>query len=451
MLKLLIVGLLISSTTYADTIPEYFSSLNQITKGAFGSNMMQGWSRRRTYKDWEATGRPGTYFQSAFRNDTAYDLLDEHGMYTGNLFTTNYYELRAEFLLGDRNADDLSREQGLESLIAASQGNPLIYARATQMVQNWNLEKLYVLKNPSSKIANGFQLRGVGGAEFEQKYGQEFVNYYVHETGNNLELLALIKLADSSALFSSSNFGRIRNKATSLYVNYPNREIKKIRDSIHNQLTPDVIVKIDRYLESHSSGRSALLEIRGLITTYFAQGVSDINHIAKKANIPNGGLSAINTRDPELSDLQAYADNLVSLRNKMLTDEVSLNEKYIYLGYTSVASTFLFEKTKAYVLENAINSTNIREVTEILLNLLYLKGLVGAEMIGLASTVPTDFDGYEEFFDELLSELIGNVKNAYGVYISKWGEVEPHIDGIVDDSLRASSISLFDQILDKMD
>ena len=395
MIKIILSLLMVSSIASAENIGTHFKKLNKITKGAFGPNMMQSWSRRRTYNNWAAAGSPGSYFQSAFRNKTAYQLLDEHGIYTGNLFTTNYYEIRAEFLIGDRDAANLSKEQGLKALVKASNSNPQIYDRATQMIQNWNLEKLYVLKNPSSRIARGFQIRGVGGAEFEQKYGQEFVNYYVHETTSNEGLLALIRLTEASALFSSSNFDRIRNKATALYKNYPTRDIKRIRDSIHNQLTIDVIGRIDTYLKSNSNGKRSLLEIRGLIVSYFAKGVADISHIAKKAEIPDNGLSKIKVKRPKLSDLVVYADNLMTERKKMLTDEVSLNEKYIYLGYTSVASTYLFEKTKSYVLANAINGTNIREVTDIIMKLLYLKGLVDDDVVELALTVPTDFDGYE--------------------------------------------------------
>ena len=432
-----------------ESVESYFKVLNETRKGAFGPNMMQGRSSRITYRRWAQTGS-AFIFQSAFRNKTAKALLEEHGVYTGNLFATNYYELRAEFILGDRDATHLASTDGVERLIEVSQGNPAVYDRATQIILNWNLEKLYVLKNPNSRIAKGFGIRGVGDANKEREYATEFVNYYVTESDSNQDLMGLVKLTDSSALFTSSNFTTIRDDATRLYENYPNRAIKRIRDNIHNQLTPDILVQIDAYL-SANGGPQALRNIRAKIVSYFARGVADINHIAKKAAINTDKLGPINTGRPSLEALADYANDLVAQRNKMMTSEVSLEQKYIYLGYTSVASTFLFEKTKKYVENNRLNGSNLNEVNRVMLSLLYLRGFFNSDVLERYSNVPTDFDGFEAFFLELFDIVLRNIKTPYSPYISKWEQADSAMGGIVDDTLRSSAMGLYDTILEKMD
>lgn len=465
MFKILITLILLgSSTASADSVQSYFDSFSR-SKGAFGPNMMQGRNRRITYKHWAANGG-GFIFQAAFRSEVARNLVEEHGVYTGNLFSTNYYELKAEFLLGSATADNLAKSDNLEKLVSVSSTNPQVYARAQQMVQNWNLEKLYILRNPSSKLAHGFTARGIGGAEFELQYGQLFVNYYIEASRTNVDLLPLIKLVDSSSLVTSNNFTRIRDRATSLYVTYGSggvkggnvnseqrRALKDIRDSIHNQLTPEVLNMIDAYMgrTRSSQGHAELNEIKALITSYFARGVADINHIARKGNIEVRGLNAINVRKPKIDDLLVYANELVANRQAMLSTQVKLSEKYIHLAYTSTAASFLFDKTRAYISQNRINGSNMKELTGVLYRALYLQGFINEDRFAQGDNASADFDEYEEMYDDLLTEIIENVKAAYTPYTAKWVEVDSHMGDITDYSIRASALNLFNHVLDKMD
>lgn len=450
-----------SIPTYAADIASYFQAFEKESKGPFGPNMMQMRSKRISYNQWASSGG-GFIFQSAFRNKVAQDLLREHGIYTGNLFATNYYELRAEALLGDANAANLSSDQGLEALVSASQGNPQVFVRAKQMVQNWNLEKLYIAKNPSSKLARSFALRGVAGAEFEMQYAQEFVDFFISVAPSETDFLLLARLVNASSLVESNNFTRIRDKATSLYETYgPGgskghtvssqqvRQIKFIRDSIHNQLTPEIVGLIDNYLKQKSNPE--LVEIKNLILSYFSRGVADINYVAKKAKITPVALARIDKKSPALEDLVAYSQELLAVRNALPTDAVKLGEKYLGYAYTLTASAFLFQKVRTYIDQNAINGTNIGDLTVLIQNILYMEGMLASSSIVSASDVPADFDDYEVLYDDMLSEIMGNIKAAYEPYVEKWKEVDSHMDGMLDDTLRSSAISLFNHILDKMD
>ena len=334
MLKyILITSFFVSQSVFAASIPSYFQKFEGKYKAPFGLNMLQFKDKRTSVKS-GAVGSGPILFQVAFRSEVAKQLVEEHGMYTGNLFASNYYELKAEFLKGNPHVQALSADDDLSKLVQVSKGNPAVYKRAQQMVKNWNLEKLYILKNPSSRISRSFKERGIAGAEFEQKYGQLFTNYYIEESNTNLDLLALVKLVDSSSLVASSSFTKIRDKATSLYETYKPEgskgryvskgvlaQIKDIRDSIHNQLTPEVINTIDIFMSKtkSSQGHSELKVIRKLIKSYFARGVTDINHIAKKGRIKVSGLSAINKKRPDLKSLMNYANELVLNRKNMLS------------------------------------------------------------------------------------------------------------------------------------
>lgn len=454
------ISMLVMTTAKASDIASYFAAIEKESKGPFGPNMMQMNSKRVSYNQWASSGG-GFIFQSAFRNATAQKLITDHGIYVGNLFSTNYYELRAEALLGDASAANLKSDQGLGALVLASQQDPQVFARAKQMVQNWNLEKLYIAKNPSTKLARSFALRGVSGAEYEIKYAQEFVDFYISEAPSDVEFLLLARLVNSSSLVESNNFTRIRDKATALYEIYSAgsksntvtsqqlREIKFIRDSIHNQLTPEILTLIDNYLGKKNNPE--LVEIKALIQSYFARGVADINHVAKKAKITSSVLSKIDTKKPALENLVAYTNELFDIRQSLKTEQIKLGEKYLSYAYVLTASSFVFEKTRAYIDQNAINSSNIGELTELIQKLLYLEGVIAKADIQGAASIPSDFDDYEMFYDDLLTLIMENIKSAYNPYMQKWKEVDSHMDGMLDDTLRSSAISLFNHILDKMD
>jgi hypothetical protein len=452
-------------TASALEIDKHFDKMSGKYKQPFGPNMMQQSNRRISYNRWADVG--GSFiFQAAFRSDMAKDLLAEHGMYTGNLFATNYYELRAEFLKGDANADNLSSTDDLSALLLVSKTEPLVFERAKQMVQNWNLEKLYILKNPSSRFARSFQARGVGGAEFEQEYGREFTNFYIESSASNIDLMPIISLVSSSALVDSSSFTKIRNMATSLYETYrPGgskghlvsesnlRRIKGIRDSIHNQLTPDIVRVIDEYMSEtrSSAGHSELESIKRSIESYFAQGVSDIKHIAKQGGLEVNGLDAIDTRNPELADLMTYGAELVANRQMMLSDQVILENKYLVLSYTSVAASFLARKVSRYIDKNDINASNIGEVTLVATQILYIQGLINNPVVAAPAEVPADYDDYELLVDDMLTEVVVAIQAAYNPYMDKWKQVDSRLSGIMDDTVRASSITLLEEIMDKMD
>ncbi len=462
---LLATVLFLGSTASASSISSYFEHFDGKSKGAFGSNMMQLRNSRITYNNWLKSGG-GVVFQAAFRSEKARELVEEHGVYTGNLFSTNYYELRAEFLLGDAEASNLSSKDNLSKLVEVSKTNTAVFLRAKQMVQNWNLEKLYIQKNPGSGVARGFTARGIAGAEFELRYGPLFVNYYVEEASRNTDLLALIKLVNSSSLISSNNFTRLRAKASALYETYrpggPKSanvgsarlsQLKDIRDSIHNQLTPEIINMIDAYIArtSPSQGHAELNEIKSLIRSYFARGVVDVKHIAKKGKISTEGLDALNVKSPTLEDLKSYANSLVENRQAMLSSVVALDQKYLHLAYTSTAASFLGDKTKVYISKNRLNADNLQDLTGVLFRILYIEGFLNEGWFATAENTASDFDSYELMYDDLLTQLTDHVKASYAPYTEKWREVDVHMDGIVDDSIRGSSIGLLNDVLDKMD
>jgi|GEM_PF-5352241 len=470
MMRLLRLALIfICGTASALEVEDHFKGMQGDYKEPFSLNMIQGRNRRLVYRDNTGYGfsEGRDEFLSAFRSKKARALLQEHGIYTGNLFATNYYELRAEFLKGDADATNLDyKVDNLEALVRVSKSDPRVFQRAQQMVQNWNLEKLYMLKNPSSQAAKSFQLRGVGGAENEQKFGRRFVNFYIESSVSNADLMPIIRLADSTALVESTSFTKIRNKATSLYETYAPggaksnlvsqsnlKRLKGIRDSIHNQLTPDIIDVIDTYMgeTKSSAGHTELESIKSSIESYFAKGVVDIKHIAKKGDLEVIGLDAIDTKNADLQDLLQYSAELVENRRRMLTDGVALENKYLVLAYTSTAANFLTRKLSRYIDKNAINGSNIGYVTLVSTQILYIQGLIEHPVVMPPADIPADFDDYELLVDDILTEVVAVIQKAYSPYMAKWEKVDKRLSGIMDDTVRASSITLLEEIMDKMD
>ncbi len=81
-----------------------FDQINQSSKGAFGLNVLQGKQNRTTVRSGQMP-EGGVVFQAALRNEPAAELAEKYGLYTGNLFSPNLFELFNDFVYKDPSAN----------------------------------------------------------------------------------------------------------------------------------------------------------------------------------------------------------------------------------------------------------------------------------------------------------------------------------------------------------
>ncbi len=290
MMKLvLLLPLLFSANLASADLQSDFQAILEKNKGPFGSNVSQGPKGQTAYDVFPK----GHLFTSAFRNAQARVLVDQYGMYTGNLFTTNYYELNSEFVYGNA----LSTNHGIDNEALAAVANAAM-PRAVEMVKNWVLERYYVEIYPDSKLARSFAMRGISGMEYEIKFAAHFFNFYMSSINDDYQFLPAFLLAKESPIADSSELAEARNLITQVYdffsATYGTKdsrvlELYKIRNTIHNQLSEDVIGRIERFLRENpwyeKDGHNYLQRILVLLRRYYNFTPEALIALAKQAGV----------------------------------------------------------------------------------------------------------------------------------------------------------------------
>lgn len=266
-----------------------FEKIDSTSKGPFGLNYLQGSSGKTTVKS-GASPSGQFQFQAAYRNDDAVALIDGFQFYTGNLFTTNYYELMGEYVYSGPRSN-----HGLDHSALLSQPEAMV--KATTMVQHWVLEKYYLETYTSSTLARAFATRGISGSEFEQEYANYFLNFYFSSITTDYQFLPGFLLAQKSPIFDSSELAESRRLIAEsfdyfakIFSSSDQRlvDLRTLRNMIHNQLSEDVLSRIDLYLAENpwyaKEGNTYLQRIHRLLTTYYSFNTTNLASLAQKEN-----------------------------------------------------------------------------------------------------------------------------------------------------------------------
>jgi hypothetical protein len=410
-------------------------------KGAFGLNSLQGAYNRTTVVSGKMP-KGGVVFQAAFRIKPAEKLVLDYGLYTGNLFSTNLFELIGEFVYQDRNKNHNMPVDKLYKVGAEA------FPTASLMTKNWVIEKHYTEVFPETGISHGFFYRGIAGAEFEEPYAREFLNYYLNFMQNENEWLPIYMLAKKSPLVQSSDLQEARNKIgetfsyfENYYKNRPKDQpkvvyLKKIRNNIHNQLTPEVIPMIDHYLkevhpdyqrEFGSSKRAYILTVRSLLVSYFKVSFSKIK---KQVQALPGQKELLNTvnrliKNPHSpKDLLKFSDEIASLREQVATLKIKPRQKYRILTTIKMGTHALGVWPKQE------NAGKHKEMIPAMINSLYAEGLLTLEQKNEAiqsAAAAGDFDAALMALEErdVLGNVLANIGSSFDGVLDLWIEVQP--------------------------
>jgi hypothetical protein len=423
-----------------------FDQINQSNKGAFGLNVLQGKHNRTTVR----SGRMPEgelVFQAALRNEPATELADKYGLYTGNLFSPNLYELFNDFVYKDPSAN---HDMPMEKLYAVGD---VAFPEARQMVLNWVVEKHYIDQFPETQLTRGFYYRGIAGSEFEEKYAREFMSFYLNFMQDEMDYLPLYLLAQKSPLLASAELEEVRQKIAVSYdylksyysddqgrIKPAHREkidtLYKIRNRIHNQLTPDVIPMLDDYLsEIHptynrdfgASREVFLLTVRSKLKKYFEISWKKIGREAARIPGQEEMLDIIRRLEstPDAPALMlAFSEKLAALRENLDMLKLDKREKVQIFPVVKMGSNAIgvWSKSKHKMQPVAMIQS--------LLNVMYAEGLLTLaqrDSMLKATGEAGGFGGALAALDEqdLLGSVIGNVNTVFADTLALWEAVQP--------------------------
>lgn len=441
---LILPGLLFANTD----LQKAFEKMEGNTKGPFGLNMLQGSGGRTSV---QSGGSPsGTFqFQAAYRNDDGVALINGFQFYTGNLFTTNYYELMGEYVYGDaRSSHGLDHEALLATQVAMN--------KATVMVQNWVLEKYYVDTYPNSRLAKAFATRGISGSEFEQQYANYFLNFYLSSITTDYQYLPGFLLAQRSPIFDSSELAEARRLIADSFDYFAAKfsssdkrlvDLRIIRNIIHNQLSEDVLGKIDNYLSENpwyaKEGNTYLQRIHRLLTSYYSFNTKNLAALAKQEKFTEleNAASAIETQGLTAELLLALSEVAANYKT-----DIATQGGVIPFSKKAVAVDVL-AKTCRYISKEISRMDAIDDVRVLvaLLDVIYAEGFLIYDnwQYYKGEFVASDVASVKSMIPEVVDVATMTLEESFVGPYSQWVSVAPDskMQNFIDSTIKASSLN----------
>ncbi|MGE3262325.1 MAG: hypothetical protein AB7K68_11145 [Bacteriovoracia bacterium] len=463
-----------SLSAHAD-LKANFTKMNKTYKGPFGLNVIQGPRGRASIKYGGNSGKQ--QFQAAYRNDLARAMAAQDNFWTGNLFTTNYYELMGEYVYG--NADS-SHDLDHARLVAAA---PKAIAKASSMVRHWVIEKHYVSQYPLSEIGKGFTLRGISDVVNEQEYANYFFNFYLTAINDDYQYLPAFILVNKSPIVESASIAKARDLVASIYDSYAGtgsdqdspspggqnggggwfwggrgpfnniisdsglKEMYKIRNAIHNQLSKEVIGQIDQFLKAYPQYRSDFAPIRQILVEYYGINAGKIVTQAKKL-----GMSDMAAAAAKVLSKATYIDGLLELsavaanwRHNLAT-QIPYEKRAQALALLADTSKILNKELSGL----AAASIKDPKVLEAIVNTVYLEGfLIKDNWVYFQAEMRTAGDPVSLFTD-IMDASTATLSEAFRPAFTQWVEMEPKMQNFMDYTIKGSALNTVSVAIEKL-
>lgn len=437
--------------TSANTdLPAAFKTLERQTKGPFGENVLQGTMERVPVLENRLPA--GFLFQAAYRNDPTRLLITDHAFYVGNLFTTNYYELMGEYVYGDPYGNHPLDHSALQAKGAEA------IAKTSRIAQHWVLEKSYIRRLPEAKLSRSFKIRGISSYEFEVEFAKYFLSFYLSAMNDDFQYLPVFLLAGQSPIVDSASLARARDLILVAYAEVSAalgtkdpmvRALYKLRNSIHNQLTPAVINEIDNFLATFpeyrkmptldSTERTDIDEIRKILVEYYSFSAKKLSSQAGKS-----GLQELKAAADRIVQTGVSAENLLNL-SAIAADERARVSKAEVLAVLTNVSRYLRKEL------SLLRKVNSSEVAEAALNTIYLEGfLIRENWLYFKSEIAKSTD-LAKTLANVVDIASGAPVEAFSSTLPQWQSIEPKMQSFVDNILKSSAVATASSIIQKME
>ncbi len=467
----LLVGIAFSLTAgaqaFAADLPSDFAEAMKQSKGPFGKNVLQGATERVPV----TVGRvPAEFqFQAAYRTEAARALITNYQFYTGNLFTTNYYELQGEFVYGNPDGNHPLDHAALAANAAAA------LPKANRIVLHWALEKYSIGRLPNAKLSRSFRIRGISSFESELEYARHFFNFYLGAMDPDFGYLPAYLLATGSPISDSASLGRARILVATAYdevalvvgANDPMvRELYRLRNAIHNQLTPGIVAEIDAFLRKYPHYRNVpappptpletpnrvllttaseavpdrddLDQVRAILADYFSFSATKVARQAAAA-----GRADIRRAAETLARGGATPANLLALSAVGATHRRSLNHPSV-VPVDQRAATISVLVNVANLVKRELATSRApfsRELAEAALNIVYLEGLIIQDnWVYFRRELDQGADARKVLADLVDVASDGLLNETFAFTLDEWASIEPKMRQFTDHVLKSSAL-----------
>lgn len=417
-------------------------SILQRDRGPFGPNQIQ-MPHSRIPGSFALP--PGGYFKAAYRTPEAQTLARTSGIYLGNLFTTNYYELQGEVMHGNPDGNHVLDHPGFARVARSAN------TRATAMIRSWIMEKHYIQMVPDSRLAKAFNDRMLSDVESERGYADYFFDIYMISLANEPQFLLAAQLIKYSPIEETASFTRARDMATVAYdrvgqkygFQHPlSEKVYELRNMVHNHMSPSVIAQITRFLnetpEYEAAGFTELRQVRDALTEYYS---IDTNKLVSRARALGHApltqaLSRLQSDRSEAALLEA-SNLVVTLKSEMVRHESYRYRSTLALQMILSASQVL--SRLALEIKNPTSAT-----AEILLNSVYGEGFLITDNRKYFETEIRQAQTASDIKRILLDIVdISNttLTDAMGPTLTQWHRIEPRVRNFADSAVKSSSLN----------
>ena len=438
-------------------LKEDFNSINS-WRGPFGKNVIQSTGARKITSGSAVVGK--RLFQGAFRSSNhGRPLAKEYGFYIGNLMPSNYYELMHEYVFKDKykldyGANDTQNEYQSYSPYRSLDEAALIKAgkaampRAYSMARHTVLEKYYMKRQPNSKLTKSFLRWGVGDSKDEGIYTEKFINLYLSSISSDLQFTPLFFLLRESPVGDSSQL-RLLERARDLVAGLPHDSsaLGRIRNAIHNQLSPAVIKMIDQYTATYGYN-STLASAKRLIVDFYSFGIGKIASTATKHGFKEiaaaakaidksstwASIELLNELSTEMTKLKQIIDDNSKVRSSKKTDAL------LMLSYITQFLNARFTNTEVYKKEELSSQIAFLSI----LDILYAEGLlIENNWVAFKKMIANTSDHRTQalYLRKAISTGTDTVIKSFKEPLDQWKSVYSGMEDFTDSAVKSSGLN----------
>ncbi|MBC7743122.1 MAG: hypothetical protein H7061_13055 [Bdellovibrionaceae bacterium] len=447
---LVVITLLTISVTSQADLKTNFALINKTYKGPFGMNVLQGPTARIEIK---AGGTPGhTQFQAAYRNQAAQALALEENFWTGNLFTTNYYELMGEYVYGDANSN---HELDHSRLVAAG---PKAMPKAASMMRHWALEKHYVSYFPRTKLAESYLVRGISDMANEREYANYFFGFYLTAMTEELQYLPAFLVINKSPMIQTASLDKARELVAVAYDSYLEsqsvseatlKDMYRLRNAIHNQMGPEVVGLIENFLNTYPELKNDqyFTNIQSILVEYFRIDFSKISAQAKKLGLSDL-LAVILKASKKSTDVDTLAElaRVSAVTRIEITSKLSFEKRGQGLALLAEISKVLNKELSALSKLSVKSPT----VAKAIIDLVFLEGFLLKDNWEYFSGETKTSSNLASLLKDVLEAATDSLATAFKPSFSQWLIIEPKMQGFMDNTIKSSSLGTVAVTIEKL-
>ncbi len=473
----LLLVILINTSTYSKTydnrakerISKIIKKMKGRKKGPFSKNFYQGVGGRARVGSSLGNVRRAPQkirpilFTSAFRNKYSEELAKDYHIYTGNLFTTNYYELYGQsHLVTGRQVRKNAFPINMDKFNSQSQLLPKAQYILIQMM----MEQFFTRENPSHFLATSRLIRGISGIEDESQYFEYFCQYFAAQIKNDRDYFLLYELIRRYDLNGQdqeeeTDIKELRDKVSILAAKIMEWQGKNssmygrffaIRNKVHNQLDSDVLKRFaefdKRYKESMRQAPFYRLyqTFHTKLIRYFEIDLKKLTHTAKKLYpiLPKEIIRFFNEikgrpLDPET--LYELSQTAVELRAFFFEER---NPKIVQL----------VKKIQDFSGQIQANFNKEEKLSPLLLksslSLAYAQGLINHKIFTQAKEEIDTQNFQSEQLETPIWSADQTLRKTFTDGIETWTIFSSKMKGFIDDTLRSSGMNAYANTLQKI-